>query len=93
MTRFTRTRRNATRSPRRARNTRRDIIRLRIATASHPQKTVSLTMGRKANMIIKQRKIKRLKNKNKTKFNNHRSLNINNPTNKIRQDLISSNSV
>lgn len=90
MTRFTRTKRSVTRSQRRARSTRRDIIRLETATVSHHLKTVSPRVLKKANMIIKQRKIKRLKSKNKTKFNNHRSLNISNPFNKISQGLTSS---
>jgi hypothetical protein len=72
MIRFTRTKRNAIRSQRRARKTRRDIILLMRAIASHPLTRASLKVREKVNMIIKQRKIKRLKNKNKTKFNNHR---------------------
>jgi len=90
MTRFTRMKRSITRSQRRARSTRRDVIRLETATVSHHLKTVSLIVAKKANIIIKQTKIKRLKSKNKTKFNNHSCLNISNPFNKIRQGLTSS---
>jgi hypothetical protein len=90
MIRFTRMKRNAIRSQRRARKTRRDIILLMRAIVSHPLTKVSLKVREKVNMIIKQRKIKRLKNKNKTKFNNHRLFHssnkpLNNETNKINQ--------
>ena len=79
MIKFTRKKGNITRSRRKAASARRDIILLKRATVRHPLKKASLTVVKKVNMIIKQRKIKRQKNKDKRKFNNHRFLHTSKP--------------
>lgn len=90
MTKFTRKKGNITKSRKKAASARRDIILLKRATVSHPLKKASLTVVKKVDMIIKQRKIKRQKNKDKRKFNNHRFLPTSNRLNTINLGFNSS---